>query len=293
MSESTAEKARRLADAGAVTITYRGPDGLVAQVAGDSATYRVHLEPDGAGGFCSCPARSGCSHLEAVRMVAGGLDDDDEPRDVDQALGNLASAGLIEDPSAEIIEPDDSQSHPLAIRGADPAGFDLATAPVTWRTLQAIAETELVPRDLRGRPAAILATVLYGRDLGLGPAEALAQIAIVEGRPQPSAELALRLYRQAGHRLTVEAADSKAVILVGERGDTGEQLRVTYCLDDALRAGLIDRLDQDGRPVARSRNGHRLPWEAHPQDLLWARAVTRLVRRLAPDSLAHPGARRS
>jgi hypothetical protein len=160
--------------------------------------------------------------------------------------------------------------------------IDISTAPVTWRTLETISRTEFVPAALRNKPAACLAAILTGRELGLGPMESLRQIAIIDGSPTLSAELQLKLYRQAGHKLDVRRADGTAVELVGTRGDTGEQLEVVYTLADAEKAGLI-QITPDGEVRARSQKGRPMPWETFTPDLLWARAVTRLVRRLAPD----------
>ena len=55
----------------------------------------------------------------------------------------------------------------------DLANTDLAATPFTWNTLNAIANTDLVPKPLRGKPDAILATVYLGRELGLGPMQSM------------------------------------------------------------------------------------------------------------------------
>ena len=157
-------------------------------------------------------------------------------------------------------------------------------APVTWRVIETIQHSEAVPKTLRGKPEAILAAMLLGRDWALGPFEALRVIDVIEGTLSPSAELLLRLYRRAGHTLEVHQADSEGVILRGQRADTGERLEVAYMLEDAVQAGLIT-ISDNGDPRARSARGNPMPWELYTSDLLWARAVTRLVRRLAPDCL--------
>ena len=51
-----------------------------------------------------------------------------------------------------------------------------------------------------------------------------------------------------------------------------------------MQAGLIT-LSDNQKVVARSARGNPMPWELHTAEMLWARAVTRLVRRLAPDAL--------
>ena len=46
-----------------------------------------------------------------------------------------------------------------------------------------IAQTEFVPASLRGKPAAVMAAMLTGHEVGIGPMMALKQIHVVEGRP--------------------------------------------------------------------------------------------------------------
>jgi hypothetical protein len=294
MNDTLAAKARRLVEAGAVEITYRGPDGIVARITGDSGIYRANLDHD-ATGWCSCPARGQCAHLEALRLIAADLpDDDDTDRDPFSGLGpgeplQEGTATRREAAEPEVLEPVEPEPAPtrgaLAVRSGDPAALDLSSAPVTWRTLEALSRTEFAPAGMRGRPAALLGVLLLGRDLGLGPMESLLAIDSIDGVPALSAELQLKLYRAAGHRLDVIRADDQAVELEGTRANTGEKLKVKFDLADALRAGLVDKLDGEGRPVARSKAGKAMPWQTFTPDLLWARAVTRLCRRLAPDAL--------
>ena len=128
--------------------------------------------------------------------------------------------------------------------------------------------------------------MLLGRDWGLGELESLRMIDVIDGRPAPSAEMSLRLYRRAGHSLEVHQDDDRAVIITGKRADTGETLKVSFTIEDAEQAGLITI--SDNQVKARSARGNKMPWELYTNDLLWARAVTRLVRRLAPDALDQP-----
>lgn len=164
------------------------------------------------------------------------------------------------------------------------ADMDLANAPVTWRTLEAIADTDMVNQSFRGKPYAMYAAILYGRELGIGPMQSLNQITVIDGSAVPSAQLQLARYFAAGHTLEVLRNDNQAVALKGTRAGGGTTIEVVYQLEDAVAAGLVE-VDGDGKPRKRSRQGKVMPWEAYTTDLLWARAVTRLVRHLAPDVL--------
>jgi hypothetical protein len=192
-------------------------------------------------------------------------------------------------PGSEVVPAAEGQDLRPAPPAATPAiavppeELDLATAAITWKTLTEISKTEFVPQGLRGKPAACLAAILAGREIGLGPMESLEHISIIDGSPRRSAALQLKLYRKAGHRLEIiEESDTK-VTLKGTRGDTNEELTVSYSLDDAVRADLVT-ITPEGEVRARSQRGKPMPWETSTPDLLWARAVTRLTRRLAPDA---------
>ena len=96
--ETTAAKARRLAATpGAVAIVHQGPDGTVATVRGDHGAYRVVL--DDTGGWCSCPARQGCAHLDALEIAARSAGT--TPPTITEARENPEPAGE----PAELIDP--------------------------------------------------------------------------------------------------------------------------------------------------------------------------------------------
>lgn len=130
-----------------------------------------------------------------------------------------------------------------------------------------IAPTEFVPKQYRGNPPTLLACVMTGREMGIGPMEALQQINVIDGRPAPSAQLMRRLILAAGHRLTITTNDECCSIL-GERED-GTKHEVTWTLADAQRAGLASKA----------------VWKNYPRAMLLARATSELARALFPDCL--------
>lgn len=144
-----------------------------------------------------------------------------------------------------------------------------------WQVLAAIAETvaktEFVPAGLRGRKPAIMAALLYGDELGVGPMAALKGIDVIDGNPTVDAALSTSLIYKAGHKLRrEELRDEQGVFLGcvahGERAD-GTRDSFTFTLAMAARAGLM------------SKNN----WKNYPEAMCWARAVTQLARILFPD----------
>ena len=141
----------------------------------------------------------------------------------------------------------------------------------TWLLADRFSRTEFVPTALRGKPEAVMACMLAGRELGIGPMQALQKIHIIQGRPTLSAELMASLVRRAGHRLrTIESTASTATVEGARHDDPDAPEKITFTIEDAKRAGLV------GKDV----------WKAYPTAMLWARAVSALCRRLFPDVLA-------
>lgn len=145
-----------------------------------------------------------------------------------------------------------------------PAELDAMT-----RYAERLAAAELLPPALRKRPANLLLVLEYGRALGLPPAAAIQQVAVVDGRPQISATLAATLARRAGHRLRVTATDDQAVAQLVRCDDPEHTFEVVWDIDRAQRAGLA------GRGA----------WRQYPRQMLTARATLEVVRLGAPEVL--------
>jgi len=152
-----------------------------------------------------------------------------------------------------------------------------AEAPREWVALlpsavelaKAVAHTEFVPTGLRGNPAAITAAILYGDEVGLGPMQSLAHIAVIEGRPSLSSEAMRGLVLAAGHEVWVEDASASRVTVGGRRKDSDTPTRVTWTMDDARRAGIAGKKN----------------WQRYPRQMLMARAMAELARAIFADAV--------
>lgn len=128
-----------------------------------------------------------------------------------------------------------------------------------------IADTDFVPKALRGNPAGVTAAMLSGRELGVPPMTALGHIHVIHGKPGLSAQLMRSLIQREGHEISWgEITDTRAVIR-GRRRGTTDWVEASFTADDAKTAGIN--------------------LGGYPQDKLVARATSRLARRLFADVL--------
>jgi hypothetical protein len=132
-----------------------------------------------------------------------------------------------------------------------------------------ISTTNFVPKGLRGKPAEIAACILTGREVGIGPMEALAKIHVIDGRPAMSAELMRSLVMRDGHEIAYPTLTDDKVTAKGKRAGSDTWTEVTWTIKDAQRIGVA------GRDT----------WKKYPRQMLSARATSELCRLLFPDAL--------
>lgn len=120
-----------------------------------------------------------------------------------------------------------------------------------------------------GKESGVMMIMLAAREYGIGPAQALnGGLHIIEGKVELSARVMSALIRRSKHKIQIlESTESKCVIK-GQRVDTGEAHTVTFTIEMAQKAGLIK--DKGG-------------WKKTPEDMLFARAMSRLARQLFSD----------
>jgi hypothetical protein len=162
-----------------------------------------------------------------------------------------------------------------AVADPDLEGSDLA---FTYKTLQSIINTELVPKEYRGNVPMALAAILTGRELGLGPMTAMRYIDVIDGRPSPSAEYMVSKIFEAGHLIYASALSDTSCTVVGVRRENGEtvlQSEYTFDITMAERAG-----------ITRGKDGVKANWKHYPEAMLYWRAASQLARFMFADCIA-------
>ena len=157
----------------------------------------------------------------------------------------------------------------LAPRGM---GFDLSpqTFEQAMKFSHMLAESDLVPKDFRGKPGNCLIAMQWGSELGLKPLQALSNIAVVNGRAALWGDAVIALVRSSPLCEYVQESDDghTATCRAKRRGEP-EQV-VTFSMDDAKQAGLT---------------GKQGPWTQYPKRMRQMRARAFALRDVFPDVL--------
>jgi len=138
-----------------------------------------------------------------------------------------------------------------------------------------IADSDLAPKDYRGKPNNAAVAIAMGMELGVSPMQSIQGIAVINGRPSVWGDLLLALCR--AHPLCDYVDESlefdangnvSAAICKASRNGNAQERR--FSVEDAKRAGLWTK---DG------------PWKQYPQRMLQMRARGFCLRDLFADAL--------
>jgi hypothetical protein len=133
-----------------------------------------------------------------------------------------------------------------------------------------IAKTDLVPKALRGNPAAITAVILRGREVGFAPMTSLAHLYVINGNVGIKAEGMRALVLAAGHEIGFSVSNGASATCRGRRKGTSEWYEVTWTQEMARAAKLLPGAPGSG-------------WAVYPRAMYKARSSTELCRDVFPD----------
>lgn len=160
-----------------------------------------------------------------------------------------------------------------ALAPAHAPGFSYITAGLQERVgyIERLAPSTILPTAYRGNAANAFVAAETGAALGLEPLQALASIAVINGRATLSSDLMAAVIRRAGHTLRIVENNPESVTATLIRADDKKfEFTVTWDKDKAVKAGLW---------------GQRGPWSQYPTQMLRARAITEVARQGASEAL--------
>lgn len=133
-----------------------------------------------------------------------------------------------------------------------------------------LANSDMVPKDFKGKPENCLIAMQWGYELGMQPLQAIQNIAVINGRPAMWGDAVIALVRSSPLCEYVQESDdgNTASCRVKRRGEP-EQIR-TFSADDARAAGLA---------------GKQGPWTQYPKRMRQLRARAFALRDVFPDVL--------
>jgi hypothetical protein len=150
--------------------------------------------------------------------------------------------------------------------------FDLSPRDFeeAWRMADYLANSDMVPKDFKGKPGNCLVAIQWGAELGLKTMQAIQNIAVINGRPSLWGDVMLALVRSSPLcEYVVETISGDIAICKVKRRGEPEQSR-EFTKEDATKAGLWTK---DG------------PWKQYPKRMLQMRARAWALRDVFTDVL--------
>jgi hypothetical protein len=149
-------------------------------------------------------------------------------------------------------------------------GFVLSTFEQVDAMAKRLAESDLLPKVLKNKPADVAIILLTGIEFGLQPMAAIRGINVIEGKASMSADLLSGVVQQKVHVCeyfrVVVCTDTIATFETKRKGHP-EAVKLSYTIEQAQRARLTDKDN----------------WKKYPADMLAARCISRLAKRVYPD----------
>lgn len=133
-----------------------------------------------------------------------------------------------------------------------------------------IANSDLVPRDYKGKPGNVLVAVQMGSELGLSPMQSLQGIAMINGRPAVWGDALLALVQAHPDFEWIKETQSETVATCILKRRGMDERVIQFSMVDAQKAGLWNK---EG------------PWKTYPRRMLQMRARGFALRDTFADAL--------
>ncbi|MFD4294162.1 hypothetical protein ACFWQG_13175 [Rhodococcus sp. NPDC058532] len=169
-----------------------------------------------------------------------------------------------------------TQPAQLILADVDPSDLALERIEKQARAMSAahqlgtaLAGTDMVPADYKGKPDNATAAILFGAELGLTAIQSLQNIFVVRGKPAMYGRTMAALVVARGHHLAEVETSPESVTWAGRRADNGQEFSATWTMDRAKQAGFLSNEK----------------YAKQPTEMLRAKAQTEVCRTLFADVL--------
>ena len=134
---------------------------------------------------------------------------------------------------------------------------------------KAVANTDMVPKHFRGKPDDLTAAILFGATLGFDPMQSSRQVYVIHGQAALYARAMAALVMSAGHEVWTVSSSPESVTVNGRRRGSEHVETSTWTADRAKRAEYTSNAK----------------YRTNPEEMLYAKAVSEVCRKIAPDVL--------
>lgn len=161
-----------------------------------------------------------------------------------------------------------ARSQAVAVRSTKADLLAFGTIAEVMKFAEMIQNAEgAIPKGMLRNPGKIVATVMAGHELGVGPMASLRAFHVVEGKPTADYSFWIARLKAAGYRVEwLERGQERVVLQLTD--PSGEKHKEVWDKARAVCAGLWNKAG---------------PWRLYPQTMLSARAVTSAGRAFAAE----------
>jgi len=119
--------------------------------------------------------------------------------------------------------------------------FEITSLDQAMEYAKLISESDLAPKDYRGKPGNVLIAIQYGAEIGLKPMQAIQNLAVINGRPSiwGDAMIALVQSHPVCEYIKEYTKDGTAYCTVKRRGE--DEYTYEFSKEDAKQAGLLNK----------------------------------------------------
>jgi hypothetical protein len=120
--------------------------------------------------------------------------------------------------------------------------FEITSLDQAMQYAKLISESDLAPKDYKGKPGNVLIAMQFGAEVGLKPMQSIQNIAVINGRPcvWGDAQLALVQASSVCEYVRERLENGTAYCAVKRRGDDKEYV-YEFSKEDAKIAGLLNK----------------------------------------------------